>query len=191
MGGLDNSSIFLSVPEAETSKIKWSKRQWGRFRFETSSLASLVDGHRLPEHTYDLSRFFLQQERERGRELSGFFIRPLILSYLDSTLKTSFDFCYLLIGPVAKYSHTGVLQHMTFGEMPFSPQQMLKFRTDFRCFTRSLWTVICGSFFLKTQFPFNSLFVTFLRNSLLHDQSERNLEVAFEVANVKPLISGA
>lgn len=108
MGGLDNSSIFLSVPEAETSKIKWSKRQWGRFHFETSSLASLVDGHRLPEHTYDLSRFFLQQERERGRELSGFFIRPLILSYLDSTLKTSFDFCYLLIGPVAKYSHTGV-----------------------------------------------------------------------------------
>lgn len=30
------------------------------------------------------------------------------------------------------------------------------------------------------------MFVSFLRNSFLHDQSDRNLEVAFEVASIKP-----
>lgn len=35
------------------------------------------------------------------------------------------------------------------------------------------------------------MFVSLLRNSLAHDQIDRNLEVALEAANIKPLINGA
>jgi hypothetical protein len=45
--------------------------------------------------------------------------------------------------------------------------------------------VVCSSFFFNL-FSFNSMFICFLRNPFLHDQSDRNLEVAFEVAYIKP-----
>lgn len=44
--------------------------------------------------------------------------------------------------------------------------------------------IIPGSFF---KLSFNSMFVSFL-SSFLHDQSDRNSEMAFEVANIKPCV---
>ena len=50
--------------------------------------------------------------------------------------------------------------------------------------------MVNGSLF-KILFSFKSMFASFLRISFLHDQRDRNPEVSFEVANIKPVMDGA
>ena len=50
--------------------------------------------------------------------------------------------------------------------------------------------MVNGSLF-KILFSFNSMFASFLRISFLHDQRDRNPEVSFEVASIKPVMNGA